>query len=212
MMLCALHDDMANVIALQAIFVRCSDNEKRDVLDRMSNTFEGVTFIKIRDAMHMTLIQALMRMHDKDPKASSIHNVLATLRDPKVIEAIKTEKWAVSLDVHAELASVRTIRNGEDFRACLKATERLRNWHIAHSEFDPADHGAKYGQEKRLMEATIRIMQHLEVVLSGEARSEDYDYWKRYWRRSSDEFWSHVALPAQERELVDDEDEEEGQA
>jgi len=198
MMLAAVHRELGNAIALAANLARCANSA--DVLCRMNEDAAGASFAIIRDALHMTLIQTLMRLNDWHRDASSIPNVLRILDDRRILSEIKAENAMRQVGVESQLAAIDAIKQTDDYKVCLVAARSLRDQYIAHAEFAPGDHGARWGQEQRLLGYTIQIAQHLEIALTSEARVEDYDHWKDYYQDSADRFWSHVASPAQDSE------------
>ena len=53
-----------------------------------------------------------------------------------------------------------------------KSLRKLRNWHLAHQALGDKQHGAKFGDEKRLLDLTVPLFERLTLAVDG----TDYGY------------------------------------
>jgi len=159
----------------------------------MRNTTEGVAFDVIRTGVHMAGVLALTRMYDKDEKTSSIEGVMKILRDERVQEALKRQSSLRREKLDDWIAQAEKIVNAKATGGYLKALRALRDKHIAHRENDPKPHGAKYGHAPRLLSRTMRVVELLDLAVSG--MSSEYKAQRRYFGKAADHFWRHAAKP-----------------
>ena len=159
-----------------------------DIKGRYDHSFEAHSLRMIHDALHISMIMALMRMHDRDSRAASIPTLLGILDTPGIVGEFKRQSTAQREFVDSWLEEAR--HHYESLRAneLLKKLRKLRNHVLAHAEFEKATlHQAKYGDEDHVLARTIPIVRRL-VQITG---STDVDFveTRDTWQRFADAFW-----------------------
>lgn len=78
--------------------------------------------------------------------------------------------------------------------AAQKSLKKLRNWQLAHKAIDKVGkHGAKYGDQKKLLDLTVPLFQKVATVVNGvDYGLSDLD---ETWTDFSDEFWRATTKP-----------------
>jgi hypothetical protein len=189
--LAIVYQELVTAIALYQIWVRCSD--RSDILNRMRNTQEGVAFDVIRDAVHMSLVQGLMRLHDPDKRAASIRRILHIVQENEVVVALKSRNDSTRLKVETEIALAIAVSQSPEHKRHLSALKALRDQFISHRDLRPIEHGAKYGFERKLLTDTLEFFKHLDLAVR--ASETDLDDLRDQFRVCADKYWSHVAQP-----------------
>jgi hypothetical protein len=184
--------DLSLAMGLERCWQRCAND--RTILDRMRNTPEGVAFDIMRTGVHMAGVLALTRMYDRDNRTSSIEGVLKILRDEDVRSALKSRSSLRRAKLDDWIAGAEKIINAKATSGYLKTLRALRDQHIAHRDFDPKPHGAKYGHTPKLLSRTMRAVEFLELALTG--TSSQFEAERRYYGRAADRFWRHAAKPS----------------
>jgi hypothetical protein len=77
--------------------------------------------------------------------------------------------------------------------------ERPAPQSIAHNAFGKKAHKARYGYEKKLLDATIPIFENLALAVTG--TDQDLESFAASWARKADEFWQFVMLQAVEEKM-----------
>jgi hypothetical protein len=163
---------------------------KPDVTGAMNGTSEAIAFGGIRDAVHMAIVQGLMRIHDRDRRAIGLGHIFADLDDPRVPIWIKKQRWSRNIDVNTEIDAARAIFLSTDHQRQLTALKVLRDQHISHHDLSPVNHGAKYGFERDLLASTLKIIEHLDLAVNG--ASNEFDTITSDHDRCSDDFWTRA--------------------
>jgi hypothetical protein len=190
--LARLGDEIRFGMRLNALWQRCA--AEPDILDRMRGTIEGAAFDSLRDGLHMSLVQSVMRLHDNAKGTVSFGRVFKALAKPEMAQAVARLEWAARIDSIAKVTASRASLTGPDIQGWLDALKVLRDEHIAHSGAERGVHGAKYGYEKRILSASIGAFENLDLAIN--ATSNDFELEEREYAAQADAFWSHVALPA----------------
>lgn len=74
--------------------------------------------------------------------------------------------------------------------AARRSLRKLRNWLFAHQSLGEKQHGAKYGDEKRLLDLTVPLFEKLALAVDG----TDYGLPDRdeLWEARADTFWQPI--------------------
>lgn len=74
--------------------------------------------------------------------------------------------------------------------AARKALRKLRNWHFAHQALEGKRHGAKYGDEKRLLDITVPLFEKIALAVEG----TDYGlpHGEEAWEGRAEAFWQMI--------------------
>jgi hypothetical protein len=177
---------------LRGLWQRCDDD--LDILDRMRGTFEGTAFDALRDALHMSLVQSLMRLHDTAKGTVSVPRLIRALEHPAVAVALRRTAWAPKVDPDMRLARARARYQAPEVLIWVKSLKTLRDELIAHTAAMPTLHGAKYGFESRLLDTAIAVYEDLDLVVTG--TSNEFDVEESTYAAQANAFWLHVARPA----------------
>jgi hypothetical protein len=179
---------------LRGLWQRCDDD--LDILNRMRGTIEGAAFDTLRDALHMSLVQSLMRLHDTAKGTVSVPRLLRVLEQPAIAAALRGTPWAPKVDPDMRLARARARYQAPEVLTWLKSLKLLRDELIAHTAVAPTPHGAKYGFESRLLDVAVAVYEDLDLAITGTSNELDID--ASTFAAQADAFWLHVARPAEE--------------
>lgn len=174
---------------MERMFARCAD--KADVLGAFSYTPELWGFQVTRDALHMTLISTLGRIHDT---ANGDNACFETLRECLLDQGVRglvlqgaddVDDLAMRMD--AALAAMAA----PELKERVSVVRELRNKRIAHRDRKVRAYRAKYGDERRLLEMTTPIVHELGRIVFGiysDLLTHDASV-----RRLADTFWRALA-------------------
>lgn len=185
-------NELHYAMLLNAIWWRCSTQP--DILNEMRGTKKGVAFDAIRDVVHMSLVQCLMRMHDRDPRTASLDRLLRHVDESGLRDKLNGASWSSRLDIPNALLKARSIYDSDQYQALLKGLRALRDQMIAHLDKAPNEHGVKYGHEAELLRMTAQVFQYVQLALTG--GTDDFESASNQYADCSDEFWTHAARPA----------------
>ena len=184
-------NELHHAMLLNAIWWRCSTQV--DILDEMRGTTKGVAFDAIRDAVHMSLVQCIMRMHDRDSRTASLDRMLRCLRSPELLATLERKSWARRFDISKAVASATAIYESDDYKVMRQGLRALRDQMIAHLDMKPVEHGVQYGHEAALLNLAAQVFQYLQLALTG--TSDDFESASEQYAQCADEFWTHAARP-----------------
>lgn len=182
-----LEKDTTRCIALLATWAR-ANGTNADVRERYNHSYEAHSLGMIHDALHVAMIMALMRMHDKDRRSGSIPTLLGLLDLPGVLAEFKQQ--SVAQREFSDIWISEAKRSYESLRAeeTLASLRKLRNHVLAHIEVEKATlHRAKYGYEQDVLNSTKPIVRRLMQI----THSADIDFSDREdaWRMYAEAFW-----------------------
>jgi len=186
-----LGDEIRFGMRLNALWQRCASEV--DILDRMRGTLEGAAFDSLRDGLHMSLVQSVMRLHDSTKGTVSFGRVFKALARPEMAQAVAGLDWSTKVGSVAKVAAARTKLSATDVQQWMDALKTLRDEHIAHSGAERGAPEAKYGFERRLLSVSIEAFEELDLAIN--AASNDFEFEEQQYAAQADAFWSHVALP-----------------
>lgn len=159
-----------------------------DIQGRYDHSFEAHSLGMIHDALHISMIMALMRMHDRDSRAASIPTVLGILDAPGITDEFRRQSTAQREFLDSWLDEAK-----HDYE-CLREDEvfvklrKLRNHVLAHAEVEKAAlHQAKYGDEDNMLARTIPIVRRL-LQITG-STDVDFPEIEDTWQRFANAFW-----------------------
>jgi len=182
---------LQRAIALHEMWARCAD--KRDILDRMDRSIEGFGFGVVRDAIHRDLVITLLTvvLPGQDTSAC-IPALLDIVEDSSVVNLMK-ERSTQPKRVEERIKSAKVKSDSLVKSREVGTLRTVRNKLIAHIVYDNVAHGAKYGDERKVLEQAIPIFEDLALAI------KDRDFGLKakpnQWRRHADAFWTHIASP-----------------
>lgn len=195
-----LTTDATRCIAWFAIWERAHPKND-DIRERYNETYEAHAVSMTADALHISMIIALLRMHDHDKRTASIPSLLRLLRRSNVMDELKELSPSQRENADSWTRSAAHLYEKLEGDKTLGALRKLRNHVIAHVELDKATlHAAKYGYEQRVLEQTNEVVNLL--YLATHAKEFDFPVTWEVWRGYADFFWaSAVKSPMQYRDL-----------
>lgn len=186
-----IESDTVRSIACLSIWKRA--NGAPDIQEKYNDTYEARALGMIHDSLHISLVIALMRMYDNDKKSASIPALINLFKSNELIGALKNlsnaqrtqiDTWLKELDIHY---------NDTKEDITFLSLKNLRNHVLSHIDQNKSKiHGAKYGQEEKLLNRTIPIVRLLLLIVKSE--EVDFSEYKDDWDLCSDRFWKSVTI------------------
>lgn len=181
--------DAVRSIACLSIWKRA--NGADDIKEKYNNTYEARALGMIHDSLHISLVIALMRMYDNDKKSASIPTLINIIKSNELISALKKQTNAQRERIDSWLKELEKHYNDIQEDITYQSLKNLRNHVLAHIDQKKSKaHGAKYGQEEKLLNHTIPIGRLLLLIVKSE--EVDFSEYKDDWNLCSDRFWNSV--------------------
>jgi hypothetical protein len=167
--------------------------DKPDILGVMNNSREAFGFGAVRDAIHRDLIITLLTTLEPGQSRSACMPALFDIAEDSSVVELMQERSRRPKEVKRRLATAKSkfdllVRSKE-----VKALRTVRNKVIAHVANRPVAHKAKYGDERKVLEAIIPIFEDLAAAIQD--RDFKLGAKRDRWHSHADTFWTHVARP-----------------
>jgi AbiU2 len=187
-----IHDDLQDAIAFYEVFVPAARDAT--LIDEVNAARVHPGFNAVCLALHGSAILALCRLWDTDRRAAHIPKAATMMRQRSVLEAIAASSGECPDpgQLAAWQQDVEAVQASEE----LKALRRARDRFIAHTanpnskEHPRQARQSEYGDERRLLEMTIPIVERLDHFLF------DLLSWsgiRGLWQEEARRFWERVA-------------------
>jgi hypothetical protein len=161
--------EMHRSCALYAMWAGCNNHA---VLDNITGTKAARGFSFVRDALYRDLVVTLLTVLEKGQDGSAcIPALLKITNDPEVVELMKAKSMRPD-EVEGRILSAKQGFKQLEGDGMLRSLRKLRNKAIAHVEHRDVKHGAKYGDERKVLERTIPVFEDLAVAV----RDREYHF------------------------------------
>lgn len=145
------------------------------------------------DAIHRETVSALCRLWDRTPRTASIPQLANRLRRPAGLAEVEAKFGPIDRKKLADwLDAVDAVKNSEE----LSALETARHMYLAHDadkniHYRGKDRAAVYGDELKVLEATIQIAEFANEITGSPDRK--FGNIRAAWKAEAKKFWNAVA-------------------
>jgi len=184
-----LHQTARSAVEQYEVWIRCA--EKRDIIDRVNTTtsFIAPAFMVLRDALHKNLVLTILKLFDRNGKTASLVTTINFIAEKGLAQNLGNANQIPNPEQHLENIRIKLkeVMGMPEFNSIRV----LRNTVIAHNDFAKPAHGAKYGDERKVLEVGLECVVAVRLLVEG--TNADYADWKEIFAREANKFWEHLA-------------------